>query len=185
MREERRGRESRGGEQRREAACPLRGVEHRRKGREAVPGPGAEQRGRDRVAQESREARRVQVAARTRDREREAGAGERACGVAGEVGQARNAPRFEELRGLDRERERGADQGGGGHRERGAQARGDQPGEAGAERDVQEHVRGDVAARRAGPRQGAKSRQLFGALEREAERIERAEDDQETDDGEQ
>ena len=113
------------------------------------------------MAQESREVRGVQLPPRARDREREAGAGERAHRVAGEVGEARDPARLVELGELDRERER---------RPRSASppstasaapvARGEEPGEAGAERQVQQDVRGDVAARRAG------LRQLAEALER-------------------
>jgi hypothetical protein len=55
------------------------------------------------VAQQAREAGCVQVPLRTRDGEREAGAGKGACRVAGEVGETRNAPRLVELRRLDRE----------------------------------------------------------------------------------
>ena len=133
------------------------------------------------MPQEARKTGGVQVPACARDREREPGTGERPERVAGEVGEARDAPRLEELRGLDREGERGGDQRRREHRDRAVEARGEEPREAGAEREVQQHVRGDVAARRAGRRQRAEPRERLRLPDRKAERIEQAEDDQEHD----
>ena len=164
---------------------PIRRVEHERKRREAIADPREEKRRRHGMAQEPGEMRDVQPSPRARDRERKAGAEECARRVAGEVGEARDPARLVELGELDREREAGRDQRCAEHRERGTVARGEKPGEAGAERQVQEDVRGDVAARRAGMRQFAEALERARAREREAEGIERAERDQEHDDREQ
>ena len=137
------------------------------------------------MPEKSGEVRGVQLPPRALDCERETGADERARRVAREVGEACDPARLVELGELDCKRDAGRNQRGPEHRKRSALARGEKPREAGAERQVQQDVRGDVAAGRAGMRQFAEALERARAREREAERIERAERDQEHDEGEQ
>jgi hypothetical protein len=179
------GRGPAAGPQRREGDGPFRGVEYRREGRQAIAEPGEEQGGGHGVPQEPREGRFLQAAARARDREREHGPEEGTGRVGGEVREARDAARLVELGELDGEGE------GRGEERRAEDGEGrpaprvDQPGEAGAEGEVQQDVRGDVAARRPGPRQLREPLEGSRAGEREAERVQRSERDQEDDRREQ
>ncbi len=172
--------------ERRERFDPLARVEHRRERRQPVSGPGQQQCRGDRVAQQSGQRRGVQAPVRGRDGERDPRPGERADRVVEDIAEAGDAARFVELRELDRERERRRRERRRQRREQPAQAGGEQPGEAGTERQVQQHVRRDVAA--GGAREGEPPEQLRRARAAracEAERIQRAVDDQERDDGEQ
>ena len=103
--------------------------------------------------------------ARARERKRQAGASECAHGVAGKVRKARDSPGLVELGELDRVGERRRDEGRRHDGESAAESRRDEPGEAGAEREVEQDVCGDVASRHAGLRQLAGPREGGHAIQ--------------------